>query len=146
MEILLVLLALAVGSALPVQAAINTSMRTYVGRPEWAAVVNFAVGLAALLAWLVVSRQQAPALGAVGRAPWWAWTGGFLGAIYVSAVVLLTPRLGVAATLGLTVAGQMAAALVMDHFGWLGLSSRPVTAAHLLGAALLVAGVVLLRR
>jgi transporter family-2 protein len=146
MEILLVLLALAAGALLPLQAAINAALRTHAGRAEWAAVVSFAVGLLGLLAWVTASRQPAPALAALGRAPWWAWIGGLLGAAYVTLVILLTPRLGVAATLGLAVAGQMGAALAMDHFGWLGLAARPVSAAHLAGAALLVAGVVLLRR
>ena len=121
-------------------------MGRHVGRPEWAALVNFVVGLVALCGWLAATRAAWPTGAAVARAPWWAWTGGLLGAFYVTAVVLLTPRLGVATTLALGVAGQMAAALVMDHFGLLGLSVRPVTPGRVAGAALLVAGVVLIRR
>jgi transporter family-2 protein len=146
MEILLVVIALAAGALLPLQAAINAALRGYVGRPEWAAVVSFAVGLLGLLAWVAAARQPAPGLAALGRAPWWAWIGGLLGAAYVTSVILLTPRLGVTATLGLAVAGQLAAALVIDHFGWLGLEARPLSAGHVAGAALLVAGVVLVRR
>jgi transporter family-2 protein len=143
-EILLVVLALVVGAGLPVQAGINAAMGRHAGRPEWAALVNFAVGLAGLAAWLVATRAQVPA--GIGRAPLWAWTGGLLGAFYVSAVVLLVPKLGVTVTLGLTVAGQMVAALVLDQAGAMGLASRPITGARVLGAALLVAAVVLIRR
>ena len=145
MDALLVLLALAAGAGLPVQAAVNATMRSYIGRPEWAAVVNFGVGLLALLAWVAVLRLP-PALSRAAAAPWWSWTGGVLGAFYVTAVVLLTPRLGVGATLALLVAGQMGAALAMDHFGVLGLAARHVSGGRILGAALLVAGVVLIRR
>jgi transporter family-2 protein len=52
----------------------------------------------------------------------------------------------VAATLGLSVAGQMVAALALDHVGALGLELRPITGTKLLGAALLVVSVVLIRR
>lgn len=146
MEIVLVLVALAAGAGLPVQAGVNAAMARHVGRPEWAALVNFAVGIVALGAWLFALRLAPPPALAVLRAPWWAWTGGLLGAFYVSAIVLLTPRLGVAATLALAVAGQMVAALVLDHAGALGLELRPISGTKLLGAALLVVSVALLRR
>jgi transporter family-2 protein len=139
MEILLILLALAIGAGLPVQAGVNAAIARHVGRPEWAALVNFAVGLLGLAAWLFATA-------ALAKAPIWAWTGGLLGAFYVSAVVVLTPRLGVAATLGLSVAGQMLAALLLDHYGLVGLATRPVSAQRVVGAALLVVGVVLIRR
>lgn len=145
-EIVLVLVALAAGAGLPVQAGVNAAMARYVGRPEWAAFVNFAVGILALGAWLAALRLAPPPALAVARAPWWAWTGGFIGAFYVSAVVLLTPRLGVATTLGLAVAGQMVGALVIDQLGVLGLEIRPVTPARVAGAVLLVLAVVLIRR
>jgi transporter family-2 protein len=145
-ELVLVLVALAAGAGLPVQAGVNAVMGRYAGRPEWAAFVNFAVGLVALGAWLLALRLAPPPSLALSRAPWWAWTGGVLGAFYVSAVVLLTPRLGVATTLALAVAGQMVGALLLDHTGALGLELRPISPAKLAGAALLVAGVVLIRR
>lgn len=124
----------------------NAALARHAGRPEWAAFISFAVGLAALGAWLLAARARPPALGALGLAPGWAWTGGLIGAGYVTATILLAPRLGLTATLGLSVAGQMAAALALDQLGAMGLATRPVTAARLVGAALLVAGVVLVRR
>ncbi len=146
MEIVLVLLALAAGAGLPVQAGVNAALARHAGRPEWAAFVNFAVGLVALAAWLAALRLAPPPALALSRAPWWAWTGGFIGAFYVSAITLLAPRLGVAATLGLAVAGQMVAALALDRVGALGLELRPMTPSRLAGAALLVVAVVLIRR
>jgi len=146
LEIVLVLLALAAGAGLPVQAGVNAALARHAGRPEWAAFVNFAVGLAALAAWLAALRLAPPPALAVARAPWWSWAGGLLGAFYVSAITFLAPRLGVAATLGLAVGGQMVAALALDRFGALGLEIRPMTPSRLAGAALLVVAVVLIRR
>jgi transporter family-2 protein len=145
-EIVLVLLALAAGAGLPVQAGVNAGMARYVGRAEWAAFVNFAVGLVALAGWLFAARLVPPGAAAVGRAPWWAWMGGFLGAFYVSAITFLAPRLGVAVTLGLAVAGQTLTALALDQASAFGLAYRPITPTRVAGAALLVAGVVLIRR
>ncbi len=145
MEIVLVVLALAAGAGLPVQAGVNAALARHAGRAEWAAFVNFAVGLVALAAWLFALRAPPTAL-ALSRAPWWSWLGGILGAFYVSAITLLAPRIGVAVTFALVVAGQLVAALALDQAGVLGLAYRPVTPSKLAGAVLLVLAVVLIRR
>ena len=144
--LLLVAVALVSGASLPVQAGVNSALRHYVGRPELAALVSFTVGFLGLLAWVIFTRQPWPSLAQAGRAPWWTWTGGFIGAFYVTAVVLLTPRLGVAATLAISVAGQMATAVALDHYGALGVSIRSFSPGRAIEALLLVAGVVLIRR
>ncbi len=146
MQILLVVLALAAGSALPVQAGVNAAIARYAGRAEWAGFISFAVGVVGLALWLAAARLAPPSALALSRAPWWAWLGGLLGAFYVTAVVFLTPRIGVAATLGLAVAGQMIGALVLDQLSAFGLAYRPLTPSRLAGAALLVVAVVLIRR
>ena len=146
MELLLILLALLVGAGLPVQAGLNATMARHVGRPEGAALVNFTVGLVALLAWLAASGYRWPSASQLGRAPWWAWGGGVIGASYVAAVVVLVPRLGIATTLAVTVLGQMASSIVLDHLGALGAPQHPVSLGRVAGAVLVVAGVVLVRR
>jgi transporter family-2 protein len=147
METLLyALLALLAGAGLPVQASVNSALRSHLGRPEWAALVNFLVGSAALGCALLAQRAAAPPAEAWGRAPWWAWTGGLLGAFFVAVTVVLTPRLGVVAMLALMLAGQVVAALAFDHFGLLGLAARGFTPTRALGAVLLVAGVLLVQR
>lgn len=147
MELLLLFaIALVAGATLPVQAGINSALRQYVGRPELAALVSFCVGFVALLVWALVTRQPWPSAAQAARAPWWTWLGGFIGAFYVTAVVLLTPRLGVAMTLAISVAGQMGTAVALDHFGALGVPMRAFSPVRALGALLLVVGVVLIRR
>jgi bacterial/archaeal transporter family-2 protein len=54
--------------------------------------------------------------------------------------------MGVATFLALLVTGQMLGSIIFDHFGWLGLTQRPVDAPRLLGVALFIEGVVLIRR
>lgn len=144
--LILGLLGLAAGACIPVQAAMNASVGRALGRPEWAAQVNFAVGSVALAALLLLLRAPVPPAAAWARAPWWAWAGGFLGAFFVAVTVVLTPRLGVLATLTLMLAGQLVASSILDHHGLLGLAARAFTPQRALGVALVVAGVLLVRR
>ncbi len=146
MAVELFLLALIAGAGIPVQASVNAALARHAGRAEWAALVNFAVGTVVLAGWLVARRAPIPGAAALARAPAWAWAGGLLGAFYVSAITHVAPRLGVAVTLGLSIAGMMFGALALDATGALGLTVRPITGARALGAALLVAGVYLVRR
>jgi bacterial/archaeal transporter family-2 protein len=59
--------------------------------------------------------------------------------------ILLVPRLGAAAFVALLIAGQMLASLAFDHYGVLGLAPRPADVTRVVGAILLVAGVVMIR-
>jgi transporter family-2 protein len=81
----------------------------------------------------------------VANTPWWTWSGGVLGGVFILLMILLLPSLGAATLIALVVAGQMAAAITLDHFGAFGLASHPVSLSRLAGAALLIAGVVLIK-
>jgi len=139
------LLAVLVGAGLTVQVGMNATVRMAIGSPVLAAIVNFVVGLGAL-ALVAVASGARWAPGSAASVPAWAWFGGLLGAAYVAATTVLGPRLGAAAVLALTLAGQMVAALLVDHYGVVGFPQSPVTPARLLGAALLVVGVLLIMR
>ena len=137
--------ALAAGVALSIQTSVNARLGTVLGSPVFASLLSFVVGTAAL-ALVSLATGARPRPGTLGLVPWWAWTGGLLGAWFVYAAVQVTPRIGPALFLGLVVAGQMAGAIALEHFGALGLARHPATPLRMLGAALLVAGVVLVRR
>lgn len=81
----------------------------------------------------------------LGRARWWAWIGGFCAAVYLTASLVLVPRLGTSVTIVLTVAGQQLASALIDHFGWLGMPKRPVSVARGAGVVLLAAGAAAIR-
>ena len=99
------------------------------------------------MALLVIAlREPLPPLGAMARIPWWAWTGGVFGAIFIGLGIVLVPKLGAATFIALLVAGQMVGSVVFDHFGWLGLAQRPIDMSRVIGVLLLIAGVMLIRR
>ena len=144
--ILFLLLALAAGVLLPVQAGLNAQLRSALGSPVAAALVSFLVGTAGLATVAVLLRT--PLL--LGRA-WagttpWQWGGGLIGAVYVLAAIVLAPRLGAATLIAAVVAGQMITALVLDHYGLVGFPVHALTPVRLLGAALVIAGVILIQR
>lgn len=144
MILLFLVMAFAIGLAIPLQSAVNNALRASLHSGSMlAALVSFAVGTAALLAASALAGQPFAALGGLPRVPWWQWLGGFLGAFFVFGTTLLAPRIGLAAMVSLIVAGQVCSSLVFDRFGLLGLEVRELSWARLLGAALILAGAVL---
>ena len=144
---LLLSLALAAGMAAPTQFAINSKLRQVVGGPVLAGAISFLVGTVVLVvATSFVVRCSVPDLGPITSAPWWMYLGGFLGAFYVVASVVITPRLGAATTIGLFLAGQVVASIRIDHFEWFGVPVQQATIPRILGALLIIVGVVVVQR
>jgi transporter family-2 protein len=142
----LILVAIIVGFALPVQAGINAQLRLALGHPLTTAFASFLVGTLALGVLLLVFRVPIPAARVAAQTPVWHWTGGFLGAAYIAVAVILAPRLGAATMIASVVAGQMLASLLLDHFGLVGFARQAATPGRLLGAGLVIVGVRLLQR
>ena len=138
-------LALAAGAVLPVQGAVNGLLRRDLGAPFAVGAVSFLVATLAMLAVLLLAtailRQPRPQLAGVSAMPWWGWLGGFAGAAYVTTVFTAIPVIGTAAAVGLTVAGQQVASVLVDRYGWFRLPQRPVSGVRLAGVALVLVGV-----
>lgn len=142
---LLMAVAFAIGAMLPLQATVNNLLRQQLGSPVAAAAVSFAVGTLCLLIALLALRQPLPLPTAASFN--WTWlVGGAIGACFVCLVIVVTPRLGVALSFALIVAGQMALALALDHYGWLGAARHAVNLPRAIGAVSIVLGVMLIRR
>ena len=99
-----------------------------------------------LLALAAVLRDPVPSAATISRVPLWAWSGGIFGAIFIGLSIITIPKLGGATYIALLVTGQMIAALAVDNYGWLGVPERHIDLLRMLGVALLVGGVVLIRR
>ena len=142
----LLLVALIAGAVLPVQTAVNNKMAVAVGSPVLGALVSFAVGTLSILIYSVASGESIGSLTSSKDAPAIAWIGGLTGAFFVTVTIILMPRIGVALTISLIIAGQLITALVMDHFGLLGLEVRQVTPLRIVGVVLVGLGAVLIRK
>lgn len=139
-------LAFLAGLLLTVQVGFNAALRSVFGSAIAATLANFLVGTVGLVIFSAIARVEWPTRAALSAAPAWAWLGGLLGAFYVASAVVVGPRLGAAALLGLTVFGQLVASIVVDHYGWLGFPQHPFTLTRLAGATLLFIGVLLIVR
>jgi transporter family-2 protein len=143
--LLLLLLAVVAGAVLPVQAGINAQLRVTLGNPLAAALISFIIGTVALALIGLGARISLPPPAVLERAPWWHWTGGLLGAIYVGMMIVLAPRLGAATLIAAVVAGQMLTSLALDHYALVGFAAHPISLQRLVGAALVIGGVALVR-
>ena len=142
----LALLAMAAGSLFPIQAAANAQLARFIGGPIAATIISFTVGWFALIAINGAVFRQFPAIrDVVAAPPPLLVVGGVLGATFLSANVYLAPRLGAAAMLCFVIAGQIAAAMAIDRFGWFGFAVRDLSLGRLLGAILVLAGAVMVR-
>jgi transporter family-2 protein len=144
MNPLLLALAFAAGVAIATQAAVNSQLAAGLGgAPIVAAFLSFVIGTVALGAMATASGGLVPALGQLGGQPLWKFAGGLLGAGAIFCTVMLAPRLGLAPLLALVIAGQLLASITIDNFGLLGVVTRPATAARLIGATVMLTGVLI---
>ncbi len=131
------------GIAIAVQAPLNAAVAKILGAPLPAAAVSFGVGFAVLLALSLASGTAS--YGRLSSVPPLLWTGGLLGAFYVTAVIWGVPALGALSTVAALILGQMAGALVLDSIGAFGLAVQQITPKRLAAAGLVAAGLVLSR-
>lgn len=140
-----IIIALISGALLPIQGGLNSRLGKAVETPVGAALISFVIGTVALAAYCLLTRQQILWSG-LKSTPAYLWIGGLLGAFYITATIMAFPRLGPALTFGLVVAGQMIMSLLMGHFNLLVAHPQPINLMKLLGVALIIGGVIIIRR
>jgi bacterial/archaeal transporter family-2 protein len=140
-----VALAAVIGGVLAAQAPLNSQLGRTVGGLQ-ASVVALCVSFLALLA-LATITGGIGGVRRLGDAPWHvAIGGGLIGALYVGSIVWTVRALGATGLTAVTIAGQLALAVVIDHNGWLGVERSPITVAKVAGIALLALGTWLVLR
>ena len=134
------------GALIALQGPINAQLARGLGMPVAAAAASFVAG-SALLILITLVLSQAQGVTIAWRVPplWMLLAGGFLGAIFVTCALILTPKLGAAATMAFIVAGQLLAGLLLDRLGYFDLAVRELTLGRVGGAVLLLAGALLIR-
>jgi transporter family-2 protein len=136
--------ALLAGTLIPLNGAFNGRLGAAIASPIHASAMSFAVGTLAIAAYALATRQTVSWAGVTG-APWYAWLGGICGAVSLTVIILTYPKLGPGLGFGLVVAGQLLVSLVLEHFGILVTQPHPISVLRVLGLALVLGGVVLIR-
>jgi bacterial/archaeal transporter family-2 protein len=143
-QIIFFVLALLAGVAVALQTGVNSQLRLALGNPFQAGLVSFGIGTIVLA--VLSAFQGRWNLNGIANFPWWVWTGGLLGAYVVTALIILSPKLGAATLIGLVVTGQIISSLILDHYGLFGFPVQKFSLPRAVGAILLIAGVVLIRK
>jgi bacterial/archaeal transporter family-2 protein len=136
---LAVALTLTAGLAGAVQAAVMGELGERVGVAPalaFSVLVSMICALAVLLVW----ERSVTGFRDAAQQPVWLWIGGIMSLFIVLAITIAAPRIGVAATIGLVIAGNLVMAAAIDRWGLLAQDQIPITGPRLLGLALLAAG------
>jgi len=135
-----------IGAILPVQAVLNTKLGKQTGGPLISSLLSFLVGLICLIIINLATNYSALThIKPFSVSPWYVWLGGLLGAIFVAGIISINQQQGVAFTFALVVSGQIFISLLIDHFGLFGSIIHPLTIQKILGAILIIAGLVLIK-
>ncbi len=133
------------GVGIVIQQALNADLRVSLGSGAWAGLISYIGGTLCMIVLILVMRDGVPSIAAISRTPWFYWTGGFFGAVFIALGIFLLQKLGAATFISLLIAGQMLGSLIFDHYGLFGLPQHPADATRLIGAVMLVGGVALIR-
>ena len=139
------LLAAGAGACIALQATANSKFRANLESPLYAAFFSICGTIIVASFAMLLIRPVLPSKESFASTQWWNWIGGPLGALIVLAGAVLTQQLGAAKFIALVVAGQLICSLVLDHYGLLGLNEKTITPGRVLGAVLVVAGVVCIK-
>ncbi len=146
-SLLWALIGVIAGACIAAQAPINASLGRALEVPIAAAAVSFLAGGVVLwaLAFLFSHLTSTPINYGAPAPPWTFVAGGLLGAFYVFSNITLTPLMGAAAVMALSVTGQLIGGLFLDKIGFMGMAVREISVGRIAGAVLLVAGAVMIR-
>jgi transporter family-2 protein len=138
--------AIGAGALIALQAPINATLGGSIGNVA-AATVNFVVGAVILIVVTLAFAGGFGSLPSAGELPWYYTIGGgVVGAVFVLVAILTVNSLGAGGITAATLAGQLAASVVIDRLGILGLAEREITVERIAGVGLLMLGTYLVVR
>ncbi|EKD5158802.1 DMT family transporter [Enterobacter cloacae] len=139
------LIAFAAGLGITLQTTLNSQLaRGLGGDPVTAALFSFAAGAFSLGIYSLLRGGLFTSLATIASQPLWSLTGGLIGACALFSYVVLAPKVGFSALLGLAIVGQLLSSQVIDHFGLLGAMRRPVSMLKLSGMLVMLIGLAIM--
>ena len=134
-------LAIAAGVAAATQAATNAGLSKAAGLGPALVINTVIVLIGAIGLWAAMGAKTTffPA-----GTSWTLYLGGVSGFVIIASLAFVFPKVGAAYAVALMVGGQCITALIVDHFGLMGMPHDPLTAKRLIGVALVAAGTVVL--
>lgn len=131
------------GGFLSIGAAANARLRQTLHSPIAAAAINFIVGFSTLTILIGLGMFSAQNLDRLTHVPWWSLLGGFLGAIFVTLNTLVVAQLGLTTTTLAVVCSQMMVSLMIDQWGWFGMTPHPINPSRVVAIGLMIVSITL---
>ncbi|GKW31214.1 DMT family transporter [Pectobacterium brasiliense] len=132
-------IAFAAGLGITLQTTLNSQLaRGLGGDPVTAALFSFTAGAFSLGIYSLLRGELLTSLAAIPSQR--SLAGGLIGACALFSYVVLAPKIGFSALLGLAIVGQLLSSQMIDHFGLLGAIRRPVSLLRLGGMLVMLAG------
>jgi transporter family-2 protein len=141
--ILLLLVVVAAGAVLSVQAAINGRLGETVGVLR-SSLLTFVVGTV-VTGLLIVFFEPAHTVSLL-EVPKWQLCGALFGVVYMMVIVGAVPRVGTAVATVAVIVGQLGMGMLIDNFGWLGNPAIELSSSRLLAMACLALALVFMYR
>ena len=134
------------GALLPLQGGINTRLGKSIESPVYASMITFIVGAIVMGLYILFTRESI-SWSNLKSASIYSWLGGgILGAVYITATMLALPRVGMALTFGIVIAGQVIIAVLLDHFNILVAQQHSINTWRIMGIVLIITGVIIVRK
>ncbi|MCG8381198.1 MAG: DMT family transporter [Gammaproteobacteria bacterium] len=138
-------LAVVAGAAIAIQASMNAQLGVLLKSPMLGTSIAFLFSCVFTIFAMMLWTKQYPQMNDIKSVPLYLWfSGGALSAFGVGMVYYLIPKMGVGSMMSYVLSGQILIAVVASHFGWFSLPVKQIDAVKVLGAASLIAGVLLL--
>lgn len=141
-----ILVAIIIGSMMPVQAAINAELTRLVRHPYLGALISFTIGTLALGIMVIMQGLPIAELKRLSSASPHLFIGGVLGALFVGSSIFLIPKMGATTMIAAFVTGQLLMSVCIDHYGLLGIPVNQVSITRIVGIILLFIGLLLVVR
>ena len=132
--------ALLIGLLIPFQGIVTASLAQKLDHPFVAAFINFLGGMLIFLFAVMMSSASFPDLKKLTSIPWYLYTGGIIGALFIAGALFSLPKIGSTAFFGLVVLGQLLMTTIVDHYGLLGMPVHKVDTFRIAGVFLLLTG------
>jgi transporter family-2 protein len=112
-----VFLAVVAGALVGVQRALNGQINEHSGQSYTTSLLNFITGTSFLVIFIVILILLGQIeLQPLPNGPWWIYTGGVIGVIYIASTSLIVQHLGVLTFTLFSVGGQLFGSLLLDLY------------------------------
>ena len=133
-------LSLLAGFAVPLQAGTNAKLGVLLFLSLCSMVVSLVVSCSAVMVVMLIFKVPRPTIGALQEGPWWIWFGGIAGVLYITAALILVPKLGALNFIMAVIIGQLTISVIIDYFGLVGLPKQPLNVQKMIGISVVLAG------